>query len=154
MKARRSCIICLLKPIRYLAPFTSQSTIQVFFTWGLALPNLGNIVEIGGRMWYPVKPALLSRICLLTARSYLSLRFTNWTRCELLSWWTRSPLPSQLAEGAELGGTKWSHSNLYYLVSSNSDQSAISNCLAQHSIVTDRRTDIISIAIADLDTVR
>ena len=145
MKARRSCIICLFKPIRYLAPFTSQSTIQVLFTWGLALPNLGNIVEIGGRMWYPVKPARLSRICLLTARSYLSLRFTNWTRCELLSWWTRPPLPSQLAEGAELGGTKWSHSNLYYLVSPNSDQSAISNLFSTTQHRYRQTADIISI---------
>ena len=81
-------------------------------------------------------------------------RFTSWTRCELLSWWTRPPLPSQLTEGVELGGTKWSHSNLYYLVSPNSDQSAISNLFSTTQHRYRQTADIISIAIADLDTVR
>jgi hypothetical protein len=43
--------ICLLEPKCYLSPFTSQS--QYKFCLGWTVPPGG--VELGGRMWYPVK---------------------------------------------------------------------------------------------------
>src|SRR5208282_1918517 len=45
--------ICLLKPKRYRSPFTSQSHCK--FCVGGPSPNLGEGVELGGRVWYPLQ---------------------------------------------------------------------------------------------------
>ena len=45
--------ICLLKHKRYLSPFKSQS--QYKCCLGDRPPILGEGVELGGRVWYPLK---------------------------------------------------------------------------------------------------
>ena len=45
--------ICLLEPKRYLSPLTSQSQKQILV--GGTVPQLGEEVELEGRVWHPAK---------------------------------------------------------------------------------------------------
>ena len=93
-------IICLLEPIRYLSPFTSLS--QYKFCLGDRPPQFGEGVELGGRVWYPVK--------------LLHIRYNLFAGSEMLSPSVYEPIAIQIllgrtvpqfGRGVELGGRVW-----------------------------------------------
>ena len=77
-------ILCLLKTKRYLSPFTSQ--LQCKFCLGEGtVPQFGGGVELGGRVWYPVK--------------LLHIRYNLFAGTEMLSLFPLAPIALQILLG-------------------------------------------------------
>ena len=101
--------------------------IAIHILHGGTVPQFGGEgVELGGRVWYPVK-AHHNGHNLFIETDMLSLFVYEPYALQVLR--LGDPTPLIGGKGVELGGQKWFHSNLYYWfpISSHSDQSVISN---------------------------
>ena len=85
-----------------ISPFSSQS--QYKFCLGDCPPILGEGVELGGRVWYPI---IMGIICLFKPIRYFA-SFISHTPCKFWGWGTRPPNWGR--GGAR--GRKWSHSKV------------------------------------------